>query len=72
MSWLSALHTDSLQCQMNKNYPAITNFFAVNHIIRYNGVFALTNNFFGTVALPYSGVPLYTGYGYCLHIRKVI
>ena len=39
-------------------YPAITNFFAVNQIIRYNGVFAITNIFFGTVTLRYSGVPL--------------
>ena len=40
-------------------YPAITNIFAVNQIIRYNGVFAITNIFFGTVALRYGGVPLY-------------
>ena len=46
------------------NYPAITNVFAVNQIIRYNGVFAInedpaiTNNFFGTLTLCYSGVPL--------------
>ena len=48
------------------NYPAITNIFAINQIIRYNGVFATinedpatTNIFFGTVALRYSGVQLY-------------
>ena len=41
------------------SYPAITIFFAVNQIIRYKGVFAITI-FFGTVTLRYSGVPLYT------------
>ena len=30
------------------NYPAITNIFAVNQIIRYNGVFAINEeHFFG-------------------------
>ena len=43
-------------------YPAFTNIFVVNQIIRYNGVFvinedpAITNIFFGTVTLRYSGV----------------
>ena len=37
-------------------YPAVTNIFAVNQIIRYN---AIRNIFFGTVALRYNGVPLY-------------
>ena len=38
------------------NYPAITNIFAINQIIRYNGVFAIRRSrhnehfFFGTVA----------------------
>ena len=49
------------------NYPAITNIFVVNQIIRYNGVFALTKTplmitnifFFGTVELRYSGMPQY-------------
>ena len=41
-------------------YPAITNIFVINHINRCNGVFAITNIFFGTVTLRYSGVPLYT------------
>ena len=36
-------------------YPAITNIFAVNQIIRYN---TITNISFGTVPLPYSRVPL--------------
>ena len=40
-------------------YPAITNFFVVNQIIRYNEDPAITNIFFGTVTLRYSGVPLY-------------
>ena len=42
-------------------YPNLTNTFAVNQIILYNGVFAITKNnyFFSTVALPYSRVPLY-------------
>ena len=44
-------------------YPAITIFFAVNQIIRYNEDPALTNIFFGTVTLRYSGVPLYPGIG---------
>ena len=45
-------------------YPAITNIFAVDQIIRYNGVFAITktppitNIFIGTVTLRYSRVPL--------------
>ena len=55
MSWLLALlRAYSLQYQMNKsnvfyvqcwsfgNYPAITNIFAVNQIISYNKVFAIT------------------------------
>ena len=37
-------------------YPAITNTFGVNQIIRYNGVY---EHFFGTATLRYSGVPLY-------------
>ena len=41
------------------NYPAITNISVVDRIIRYNGVFAITNIFFGTVTLRYSGVSLY-------------
>ena len=43
------------------NYPAIRNIFGVNQIIRYryNEDPAITNNFFGTVALRFSGVPLY-------------
>ena len=43
------------------NYPSITNILAVNQLIRYGEVFdpAITNIFFGTVALRYSGVPLY-------------
>ena len=40
-------------------YPAITNIFVVNKIIRYNGAFAITNIFFCIVTLRYSGVPLY-------------
>ena len=40
--------------------PDITNIFAVNEIVvRYNGVFAITNKFCGTVALRYSGFPRY-------------
>ena len=46
-------------------YPAITIFFAVNQIIRYNGVFAITKTplqrtFFSVpcMTLRYSGVPL--------------
>ena len=37
------------------------NIFAVDQIIHYNEVFAITNKifFFGIVALRYSGVPLY-------------
>ena len=72
MPWLSARYKYILQYQMSSiefliilNYPAITNIFAINQIIRYNGVFATinedpatTNIFFGTVALRYSGVPL--------------
>ena len=72
MPWLSARYKYILQYQMCSiefliilNYPAITNIFAINQIIRYNGVFATinedpatTNIFFGTVALRYSGVPL--------------
>ena len=38
-------------------YPAITNFFVVNQIIRYNRVFAITTIFFGTVKLRFNGVP---------------
>ena len=43
------------------NYPAVRNIFGVNQIIRYryNEDPAITNNFFGTVALRFSGVPLY-------------
>ena len=66
MRWLSASYTYSLQYQMCSiefliilNYPAITNIFAINPIIRYNGVLAITNIFFGTKALSFSGVPLY-------------
>ena len=45
-------------------YPAITNIFVVNQIfllrgLRYNEDPAITNIFFGTVTLRYSGVPLY-------------
>ena len=72
MPRLSARYTYRLQYQMCGieflvilNCPAITNSFAINQIIRYNGVFATinedpatTNIFFGTVALRYSGVPL--------------
>ena len=32
-------------------YPAITNIFVVNQIIRYNEVFDITNIFFDTVIL---------------------
>ena len=39
-------------------YPAITIFFSVNQIIRYNEDPAIKNIFFGTVTLRYSGVPL--------------
>ena len=47
-------------------YPTITNMLVLNQIIRYNGVRglrsnedpAITNLFFGTVTLRYSGVPL--------------
>ena len=48
MPWLSARYTYSLQYQMCGieflvvlNYPAITNSFAINQIICYNGVFAI-------------------------------
>ena len=51
MPWLSARYTYSLQYQMCiieflviLNYPAITNIFAINQIIRYNAVFAKTKN----------------------------
>ena len=40
-------------------YPAKTNTFVVNQIIRYNEDSAITNIFFGTVTLRYSGEPLY-------------
>ena len=49
MPWLSRRYTYSLQYQMCSieilvivNYPAITNIFAINQIIRYNGVLAIT------------------------------
>ena len=43
------------------NYPAVRNIFDVDQIIRhrYNEDPAITNNFFGTVALRFSGLPLY-------------
>ena len=37
-------------------YPAFTNIFVVNQIIRYDEDPAITNIFFGTVTLRYSGV----------------
>ena len=56
------------------------NMFAVNKIIRYNGVFAITktpnnNNdtnifFFGAMALRYSGVPLYKHAFFNLELRE--
>ena len=36
-------------------YLDITNIFAVNQVLHYNGVFAIANFFFGTVTLRYSG-----------------
>ena len=36
----------SLFILVQLGYPAITNIFVVNQIIRYNGVFAITNIFF--------------------------
>ena len=68
MPWLSR-YTYSLQYQMCSiefliifNYPAITIIFAINQITRYNEDSAITNIFFGTVALCWSGVPLYQTY----------
>ena len=40
------------------NYPAITNISVVDRIIRYNEDPGITNIFFGTVTLRYSGVSL--------------
>ena len=49
MPRLSERYTHRLQYQMCAieilvilNYPAIKNSFAINHLIRYNGIFALT------------------------------
>ena len=49
MPWLSGRYTYSLQYQMRSiefleivNYPAITNIFAINQIIRYTRIFAIT------------------------------
>ena len=45
-------------CYLLNFLPTITNIFAVNQIIRREDP-AITNNFSGTVALHYGGVPLY-------------